>query len=203
MSIERIKNYIIENAQKEAEQLIKTAEEQFRNETESARLSSEKKYQEMLQSDEKHIREDMKRFLCKLKSDCKMELLEVKNRVIDSVLESAISRIQSLPDNDYLTLMGKWLAKIPDHLEGELSLNTRDLKRINNAFIDDINKGRKARISLNTMAIDIKGGFILKPKHYEIDYALDTVVKNLRTTLIPKLNDMLQLSDTEFCIKYL
>ena len=126
-----------------------------------------------------------------------MELLEVKNKVIDSVLESAISRIQSLPDNDYLTLMGKWLAKIPDHLEGELSVNTRDLKRINNVFIDDINKSRKARISLNTTAIDVKGGFIVKTKHYEIDYALDTIVKNLRTTLIPKLNGMLRLSDVE------
>ena len=197
MSIERIRNYIVENAQKEAEQIIKTAEEQFRNETESAKLSLEKKYQEMLQADEKRLSEDMKRFLGKLKSDCKMELLEVKNKVIDSVLESAISRIQSLPDREYLTLMGKWLAKIPDHLEGELSLNTRDLKRINNAFIDDINKSRKARICLNTMAIDIKGGFIVKTKHYEIDYVLDTIVKNLRTTLIPKLNDMLQLSDTE------
>ena len=197
MSIERIRNYIVENAKKEAEQLIKTAEEQFRNETESAKRTLEKKYQEMLQADEKHLREDMKRFLGKFKSDCKMELLEVKNKVIDSVLESAISRIQSFPDSDYLTLMGKWLAKIPDYLEGELSLNTRDLKRINNAFIDDINKGRKARISLNTTAIDIKGGFIVKTKHYEIDYTLDTIVKNLRTTLIPKLNDMLKLSDTE------
>ena len=46
-----------------------------------------------------------------------------------------------------------------------------------NAFIDDINKGRKARISLNTTTIDIKGGFIVKTKHYEIDYALDTIVK--------------------------
>jgi len=193
MSIERIRNYIIQNAQKEAEQIIKTAEEQFRNETESARRTLEKKYQEMLQADEKHLREDMKRFLGKLKSDCKMELLEVKNRVIDSVLERAVCRIQSLSDKDYLTLTGRWLTNIPDHLEGELSLNTRDLKRITNAFIDDINKDRKARISLNTKAIDIKGGFIVKTKHYEIDYALDTIVKNLRTTLIPKLNDMLQL----------
>ena len=197
MSIERIKNYIIENAQKEAEQLIKTAGEQFRNETESARLSLEKKYQEMLHADEKHLREDMKRYLGKLRSDCKMELLEVKNRVIDGVMERAICRIQSLPDSDYLILIGKWLTKIPDHTEGQMLVNAHDLKRINNAFIDDINKGRKARISLNTTAVDIKGGFIVKTRHYEIDYALDTVVKNLRTALIPKLNDMLQLSDTE------
>src|SRR3989338_7605870 len=160
MSIELIRNYIIENAQKEAVQLIKTAEEQFRNETGSARLSLGKEYQEMLLTDEKRLKGDMKRSLGKFKSDCKMELLEVKNKVIDSVLERAISRIQSLPDNDYLTLMRRWLTNIPDHIEGQLLVNARDLKRINNAFIDDINKGRKARISLNTTAIDIKGGFI-------------------------------------------
>ena len=65
----------------------------------------------MLQADEKHLREDMKRFLGELKSNYKVELLEVKNKVIDGVLERAVIRIQSLPDNDYLTLMGKWLAK--------------------------------------------------------------------------------------------
>ena len=197
MSIERIRNYIIENARKEAEQIIKTAVEQFRNETESARLSLEKKYQEMLQSDEKRLREDMKRLLGKFKSDCKMELLEVKNKVIDSVLESAISRIQSLPDDEYLALIGKWLAKATDNLEGELFVSVADLKRIPSNFIDDLNRSRKAKVCLSKIAVDVKGGFILKTRNYEIDYTLDTVVKNLRTALIPKLNDMLQLSDVE------
>ena len=197
MSIERIKNYIIENAQKEAEQIIKTVGEQFRNETESAKLSLEKKYQEMLQADEEHLREDMKRFLGKFKSDYKMELLEVKNRVIDSVLESAISRIQSLPDDEYLALIGKWLAKATDNLEGELFVSVADLKRIPSNFIDDLNRSRKAKVCLSKIAVDVKGGFILKTRNYEIDYSLDTIVENLRTALIPKLNDMLQLSDTE------
>ena len=193
MSIERIRNYIIENAKKEAEQLIKTAEEQFRNETVSAKLSLEKKYQEMLQADEEHLREDMKRLLGKFKSDYKMELLEVKNRVIDSVLESAISRIQSLPDDEYLALIGKWLAKATDNLEGELFVSVADLKRIPSNFIDDLNRSRKAKVCLSKIAVDVKGGFILKTRNYEIDYSLDTIVENLRTALIPKLNDMLQL----------
>ena len=65
MSIERIRNYIIENAQKEAEQIIKTAEEQFRNVTVSAKLFLGKEYQEMLLTDEKRLKEDMKRSLRK------------------------------------------------------------------------------------------------------------------------------------------
>jgi len=197
MSIERIRNYIIENARKEAEQIIKTAVEQFRNETESARLSLEKKYQEMLQSDEKRLREDMKRFLGKFKSDCKMELLEVKNKVIDGVLGYAINRVQSLSDDEYLAFIGQWLAKAPDNLEGELFVSVADLKRIPSNFIDDLNRNRKAKVCLSKNAVDVKGGFILKTRNYEIDYTLDTVVKNLRTALIPKLNDMLQLSDVE------
>ena len=52
-----------------------------------------------------------------------------------------------------------------------------DLKRITDDFIGSINKGRKAKIILNKTAIEIKGGFILKTKHYEIDYTLDTIVK--------------------------
>ncbi|MBM4066681.1 MAG: hypothetical protein FJ266_13750 [Planctomycetes bacterium] len=197
MSIERIRNYIIENAQKEAEQIIKTAEEKFRNDTESAKLSLEKKYQEMLQADEKHLREDMKRYLGRLKSDCKMKLLEVKNKVIDSVLDRAIGRIQSLPDDEYLALIGKWLAKVPDNLEGELFVSAADLKRIPGNFIDDLNRNRKAKVCLSKNAVDVKGGFILKTRNYEIDYSLDTIVKNLRPTLIPELNIMLKLSDNE------
>jgi len=197
MSIERITNYIIENAQKEAEQIIKTAEEQFRTQVEATKLSMEKQYLEMLHAEEERLKENMKRTLIRSKREYKMKLLEAKNSVIDDVLAHAIERIQLLPDNAYLALIEKWLANISDHLEGQLFVNAKDSRRITDAFIDNVNKDRRARISLNTSVVDIKGGFILKTKHYEIDYTLDTLVKNLRITLTPKLGDMLQLSDYE------
>ncbi|MDE1889280.1 MAG: V-type ATP synthase subunit E [Planctomycetota bacterium] len=198
MSIERIKNYIIENAQKEAEQIIKAAEGQFRNKIECAKLFLEKQYKEMLHTEEERLMEDMKSTLIIVKSDYKMKLLEMKNSVIDNILERAMSRIQSLSDGDYLTLIGRWLADIPDHLEGELFFNARDLQRITNVFIENIDKKRQTKIALSTNPIGIRGGFIVKTANYEIDCTLDTIVKNLRMTLIPKLSDMLRLSDTEF-----
>ena len=197
MSIERIRKHIIENAQKEAEQIIKTAEEQFSAQVDVAKVSIEKQYHEMLQKEEERFKENRKMALSTLKTDYKMKLLEIKNNITDDVLIRAVSRIQSLSYNNYLALLNKWLSNIPDHLEGQLFVNAMDLKRITDDFIGSINKGRKAKIILNKTAIEIKGGFILKTKHYEIDYTLDTIVKNLRTTLIPKLNDMLRLSDVE------
>ncbi|OHB42191.1 MAG: hypothetical protein A2Y11_04000 [Planctomycetes bacterium GWC2_39_26] len=197
MSIERIRKHIIENAQKEAEQIIKTAEEQFSAQVDVAKVSIEKQYHETLQKEEERFKEDMKRAISTLKTDYKMRLLEIKNSLVDDVISHAINRIQLLNDDDYLALLKKWLSNIPDHLEGQLFVNAMDFKRIADNFIGSINKGRKAKIILNKTAIEIKGGFILKTKHYEIDYTLDTIVKNLRTTLIPKLNDMLRLSDVE------
>ena len=197
MSIERIRNYIIENAQKEAEKIIKTAEEQFRTQVEAAKLSLEKQFQKMLNSEEERLKEDIKRTLNTLKRDYKMRLLEIKNRIIDDVLALAISRIQSSPEGDYLALIAKWLANVPDYLEGQLFFNARDLKRITDAFVDAINKNRRAKIVLNTTAIDIKGGFVIKSANYEIDYSLDTIMKNLRTVLAPKLGNILRLSNDE------
>lgn len=194
MSIERIRNYILENAQREAEHIIKTAEEQFRTQVEETKLTLERQYLEMLHTEEERLKENMERTLTTLKREYKMKLLEAKNSAIDDVLARAIDRIQSLPDEDYLALIGKWLANIPNHLEGELFVNARDLKRITDAFIDNINKKRKARINLHTLTtIDIKGGFILKTEHFEIDYTLDAIARNIRTTLTPKLNEMLGL----------
>ncbi|KXK25306.1 MAG: V-type proton ATPase subunit E [Candidatus Brocadia sinica] len=197
MSLERIKNYIIENAQKEAEQIIKTAEAQFRAQVEITKLSLEKQHQEMLRTEEGRLNKDVKGTIVSLKRSYKMKLLEIKNRVLDDVLTRATEHIQSLPDKDYLALIGKWMANIPDHLEGELFVNAKDLKRITDAFIDTINKNRKTRICRNTTAIDIRGGFVLKTTYYEIDCTLDTLAKNLRTTLAPKLSDMLKLSYVE------
>ncbi len=195
MSIERIKKHVLEGARKEAELILKAAEYQFRRETGNSRLSLEKKYREALQVEEARCREALQRTLAALKNELHRELLEVKNEMIAGVLARAANRIQAFTDGEYLAFMGKWLANVPDRLEGLMSVNAKDLKRMAGDFIDGINKGRKARIILNSTAINIQGGFIVKTNHYEIDYSLDSLVKNLRTQLIPGISDILQLSD--------
>ena len=195
MSIERIKKHILEGARKEAELILKASDEQFLRETGDAGLSLEKKYREALQAEEARCRDALQRTLAALKNELHRELLEVKNEMIAGVLARAANRIQAFTDGEYLAFMGKWLANVPDRLEGLMSVNAKDLKRMAGDFIDGINKGRKARIILNSTAINIQGGFVVKTSHYEIDYSLDSLVKNLRTQLIPGISDILQLSD--------
>jgi len=197
MSIERIRDHIIKNAQKEAEQVINTAKEHLHKKVNEAKLSIEKEYETMLLDEEKRLKEDMQNALITLGSNYKMSLLEIKNNIIDNVMQDAINHIQSLSDNEYLVLIRSWIGNIADGTGGELLVNARDLKRMTGAFIDDINKERKEKIVLGVRLLDIKGGFILKTQYYEIDYTLDSIIKNLRTALTPELNKILQLSDIE------
>src|SRR3990172_6008891 len=187
---------IIKNAQKEAEQIINTAKEQFHKKVNEAKLSIEKEYEKMLLNEEKRLKEDMQNALITLGSNYKMSLLEIKNNIIDNVMQDAINHIQSLSDNEYLVLIRSWIGNIADGTGGELLVNARDLKRMTGAFIDDINKERKEKIVLGVRLLDIKSDFILKTQYYEIDYTLDSIMKNLRTALTPELNKILQLSDT-------
>ncbi len=193
MSIERIRNYILDNAQKEAGLIIKKAEDQFHAEVHKARLSLEKQYQEKLQGDEKRLEDEIKQAINALKNDYRMKLLEMKNGLIDDIFARAIHHIQSLSDSDYLSLLKRWMGNIPLHLEGQIFVNEKDLNRIAGDFVHDINKDRKIRIIVSTKTIDIKGGFILKARNYEIDYSLETMVKNLRPKLIPELSNLLRL----------
>ncbi|OHB82819.1 MAG: hypothetical protein A3J73_03220 [Planctomycetes bacterium RIFCSPHIGHO2_02_FULL_38_41] len=197
MSIERIRDHIIKNAQKEAEQVINTAKEHLHKKVNEAKLSIEKEYETMLLDEEKRLKEDMQNALITLGSNYKMSLLEIKNNIIDNVMQDAINHIQSLSDNEYLVLIRSWIGNIADGTGGELLVDARDLKRMTGAFIDGINKERKEKIVLGVRLLDIKGGFILKTQYYEIDYTLDSIIKNLRTALTPELNKILQLSDIE------
>src|SRR3990167_428891 len=151
----------------------------------------------MLLDEEKRLKEDMQNALITLGSNYKMSLLEIKNNIIDNVMQDAINHIQSLSDNEYLVLIRSWIGNIADGTGGELLVDARDLKRMTGAFIDGINKERKEKIVLGVRLLDIKGGFILKTQYYEIDYTLDSIIKNLRTALTPELNKILQLSDIE------
>ena len=197
MSIERIRDHIIKNAQKEAEQVINTAKEHLHKKVNEAKLAIEKEYEKMLLDEEKRLKEDMQNALITLGSNYKMSLLEIKNNIIDDVLQDTINNIQSLSDNEYLVLIRSWIGNIADGTGGELLVDARDLKRMTGAFIDGINKERKEKIVLGVRLLDIKGGFILKTQYYEIDYTLDSIIKNLRTALTPELNKILQLSDIE------
>ncbi len=189
MSLERIKHSILEKARKEAEAILQEAEENVRRKTESARAALKKDFEQRLKTREAEFEEEKIRQITLKGAGYRMQLLAVKNQILDRIFAQAIDDIIASPDERYLSLLEKWIRNIdPDH-PGELFVNERDLKRIGPGGMDRINRPRKteARIALSPDPVEITGGFVLKTEKFDVDCTLDTLIADLRGELTPNI----------------
>lgn len=186
MPLERIKTHILEDAHKEAERLLKSAQEDLELKISRARASLQKEVERRLETLKKELQREKERFLFRLQANYNMELLRLKNEIIDGVFQDALEHILSLPEQDYLALLEGWLKKTEIPAKSELRLCERDLRRIGPELVRRINESaKKELLLLSDSPVDIKGGFILGTKNFEIDRGLDTLLSHLREECTP------------------
>lgn len=188
MSLERIKHSILEKAQKEADARVEEALANFKRKIGSARAAIKKDCEKRLRTLAAESEEQKNRRLATLRGEYRMQLLSLKTQLIDDIFTQAITQIITLPDEEYLSLLERWLLKTERDESGRLFVNATDLKRIGHTWIERVNRLRgKGEISLSPDPIDIKGGFIFKTEKFEIDYTLDTLLDTLREELSPHM----------------
>ena len=189
MSLDKIRDAVINKAQKEKEEIIARAKAVSELDVLAARKAIMEGIERRLGGIEAEFREEIKRQTASLNREHRLRLLEMKNRIIDDIFIRAIDKVINLPDDKYLAWMERRFLKIDRKLPGKLCVNARDLKRIDHLFMDRINSGRQegSRIDLNQDPIDIKGGFVFRTNKFEIDQTLDTIMVDLERELAPMI----------------
>ncbi len=185
MSLKRIKDSILTDAKKEAERIIEDAKERFREKTRYEKSKIEEGLKETYTRLGKKFEEDKKRELIEQRTNYRMELLRIKNNIIEEIFKKAEERFIS--DEQYWRSIKKWLKDINE--TGQILVNTRDSKRFKSEFVNKISK--KGNLVVDKKHIDIKGGFILKTARFETDRTLDTILGNLRIELEPLIAEKL------------
>ncbi|MFQ5965248.1 MAG: V-type ATP synthase subunit E [Candidatus Scalinduaceae bacterium] len=179
MSLERIKDSILNDAKKEAEIIIKDAKERFQEKIIQERDKIEEGFKEKYLKLSKKLKEDKNRKLIKQATNYKMELLHIKNNIIEEVFKKAADKFMS--DEEYWRAMEKWLKDINE--PGRIFVNVKDSRRLKQELINRILKNDE--IVMDNNNIDTKGGFVFKTARFEIDHTMDTILSNLRTELTP------------------
>lgn len=188
MSLERIRHSILEKAQKKADTFVEEALANFKRTIGSARVALREDREKRLKTLAAESEEQKNRSLATLRAEHRMQLLSLKTQLIDDIFTQAINKIITLPDEEYLSLLERWLLKTERDQSGRLFVNATDLKRIGHAWIERMNISRgKGEISLSPDPVAIKGGFIFKTEKFEIDYTLDTLLNTLREELSPHM----------------
>lgn len=187
MSIERITKSILDDAEKEAARILHAAQIATQRKINSAKEEQKKNLTERSKALEAEFEEKKVKELSNLKASYGQQLLGIKNAIIDDVFKRAMQNIASLSDGEYLSVIEKWLHAI--NTAGQISISSKDSKRITHELISRINQARKesSRLSLSKDFADISGGFILKTEKFEIDYSIDAIASNLREGLGPRI----------------
>lgn len=187
MSLERITRSILDDAEREATRILHAAQVAIQHKIASVKEELKRNFAERLKAVEVEFEEKKAIELSNLRASYRQQLLEIKNAVIDDVFKRAMQQVTSLSDERYLSIIEKWLQAIST--SGQISISSKDSKRITNEFISRINQSRKEslRLSLSKDFATISGGFILKTEKFEIDRSLETIVSSLRERLGPKI----------------
>lgn len=186
MPLEKIKTHILEDARREAERLLKATQEDLELKISRTRASLQKEVQKRLETLGGELQREKERSLFRLQANYNMELLRLKNKIIDAVFQDALEHILSLPEQDYLALLEGWLKKTEIPEKSELKLCDRDLRKVGPGLVRRINESaKKELLLLSHSPADIKGGFILRTKNFEIDRSLDALFGHLREEFTP------------------
>ena len=140
MSLEAIEMRISVDARAEAERIIDEAQARAADITSHAIDNGQRIIEEILSKAENKAEEQRRRALGMAGLERRKELLQEKRRLLDTVFESAIRRLNDLPTDDYFSLIFAMITKEAPHGDKELVLSETDFARLPTGFMEDLNK---------------------------------------------------------------
>jgi len=199
VSVDNIKNAILGEARKEADRIREVGRKKADAKFHAGEQHLREQHEQRVRGAREKQQDLKNREIIAQRSSLSMELLSAKNAVIESVLQKAVERLQSLPADGYRKLLLKWLQSAAPGQKGELMLNSRDHKAFGQQIVADANNGRgaDAAIALAAEPGAMIGGFVLRTARFEIDRTLDGSMAKLREEMAPEIASELFQSRVE------
>lgn len=185
MSIEQIKEKILESAQQDARRIFDKAKMESRGKVYEAQRIADIKVRE---AKEKAIGDAM-RVKSRRESMANLEArkmhLATKQEVISACFKDALAELKNLPRDQYVRLLAHKLKEM-SHQEGEIVLNEKDREAIGEELLAMVNQeGGKFLLSSDTLTAS--GGFVLRIGRIELDSTLEMMVSSVREEAMPEV----------------
>ena len=193
VSLEKMRQKIIEEAQEDAGRIIKEAEEKGRMAKEEAKRSAEERYKREIEDEKTALALEEERARNEYKANMNAEVLRLKNQLIDEVFDKALEKISKLENTKYLEIIAHYLSENLISGVDTLIISQKDKERITEkwvaAILENMHK-RDFHLKIVTSP-DIQGGFILKGKKAEIDCSLGQIIADKKEELKSEISRVL------------
>jgi len=191
MTVERIRDAVIAGGRAEAAEIAARAQAEHDRRMEDARRSIEEEFRRRFEDARQHAEQESVRAVLHRRAEHNMMLLEKRNAILDDLFRKAAARVAAMPDDEYLRLVGRWMAQVPADAAGEVLCAQRDAGRLA-PLVRALNASRKpgAQLCLTPAERPQVGGVIFRAEKFEVDLSLDSKLVALREELAPRIADM-------------
>ncbi|MFX1554897.1 MAG: V-type ATP synthase subunit E [Promethearchaeota archaeon] len=188
MSLEAIVDKILKDARDRTSQV----EGESRAKIQSIQSQCEETVRALQEASRKRaerLAEDQRRKLLSMAElDIRKEVLALKQEMIETAFEKAISQLLEGDEGRYLALVKKLILDADLEGDEEVILNQRDRETMGDVLIGELNKSflkaaKKGELRLSPETRSIRGGVILRKGRKEVNCSVESIIYSKRDEL--------------------
>lgn len=192
--LDKIVNQILDDAGKEASQVIEKAQAEADGILSAAREACEK----LTAENDERIAEYEKNYIERIQSSAQLKkrqaVLKAKQQIISDMLDKAYEELCRKDGDEYFDLIKKMLEKFALAKSGEVYFSKRDLDRMPKGFAAEISKiaeSKGGELVLSQEARELDGGFILVYGGVEENCSFKALISAQRDELSDKVHQLI------------
>ncbi|HRU04643.1 MAG TPA: V-type ATP synthase subunit E family protein [Candidatus Brocadiia bacterium] len=182
MSVERVRQAVMAQAEAEAAKILAEAKAEAEARARRAREAGEAALEEAKRAAEASAAREKARQLSRVRHEGRLRVLAARNEKIDEVFRRAAEMLLALPEAEYLGVMEAWLRALPAGSGGVLRVAPKDVKRFSGAFLSKVNAARGEQGQFTGVEADpsVAGGFVVEGESFTANCTLARRLAELR-----------------------
>ncbi len=175
--LDRIIEKILEQSQKNCDEIIKEASLEVKKIISEARAKANAESEKIISEAQKTASRKQAVSKSTAESITRNRYLEIRNAILNDIISAAYLEIEKFSDEEYFAMLKKLCIKNVQTGECEMYLNGYDMGRLPEDFEMSINSEiyEKGAVHISSTPADIENGFILSYGDIEINCTLKAV----------------------------
>ena len=184
MTLERIRDHILEQARQQATEQVQAARKEADDRLAKARQDEETRLTEQIAEFDAALERTHQQETSRRRTEHRAELLKLKTDILEAVFEEAFAKI--LKSEVYHTWLRKQLSQV-GQTSAQIICRSED-REVLAKLVDEL--GLKD-LTFAKEGHPPRGGFLLRTEQYDLDVTLEAAMADLREQIIPELVDRL------------
>ncbi len=189
--LDKIIEEIKSEASANADVILKSADNDAAKIIADAKTEANEKSDEILKNAEKKKEDILSRGESSANLEKQKSLLVAKQTVINNMLSASLEKMENAEDKQYFSYIIKLIEKNSQNTDGIIAFNSKDLNRLPENFVSEINAVSKGKLEISNTPVNIKSGFILIYGGIEENCSFDAIFRSKHEELTDEISALL------------